>query len=141
MICTPQTLAQTIDTARMYEATMEGAARRNRGQNRAPVYNSTSVKKVYSNFSPPTSFGNSNPHTLQPTRKLLSTTKMRARREKGLCYNCEEQFTPGHKCKQSHMFLLMTAEEESEYLTPDQNAFPIDEPPEQEVELSCHAMA
>lgn len=36
---------------------------------------------------------------------------MRARREKGLCYNCDELFTPSHKCKQSHMFFLMTAEE------------------------------
>lgn len=136
-IYTPPSLAQTIDTARMHEATMEGAAKRNRTQTRSSIYSPNVVRKGYSNPTTVTPEINSNPHTLQPTRKLLSTAEMRARREKGLCYNCEEQFTPGHKCKKSHMFFLMSEEEETEYMGATKSA----EPPEEVVELSFHAMA
>ena len=31
---------------------------------------------------------------------------MQARREKGLCYNCEEKFAPGHRCKTQHIYML-----------------------------------
>jgi len=30
--------------------------------------------------------------------KHLFEAEMRARREKGLCYNCDEKFTRGHRC-------------------------------------------
>ena len=39
-----------------------------------------------------------------PTIKRLTPAEARARREKGLCYNCDEQYTPGHRCK-IHTFL------------------------------------
>ncbi|KAL2245946.1 UNVERIFIED_CONTAM: Retrovirus-related Pol polyprotein from transposon 17.6 [Sesamum indicum] len=32
-------------------------------------------------------------------RRLLTEDEMRARRERNLCYNCDEVFVPGHKCK------------------------------------------
>ncbi|CAA0828937.1 Unknown protein, partial [Striga hermonthica] len=32
--------------------------------------------------------------------------EMQRRREKGLCYSCNEKFTPGHKCKGKEVFLL-----------------------------------
>ncbi|KAJ1375604.1 Aspartic peptidase domain superfamily [Sesbania bispinosa] len=35
---------------------------------------------------------------------------MAARREKGLCFNCDERFRPGHKCRSK--FLLMIADDE-----------------------------
>ncbi|KAK8936216.1 hypothetical protein KSP39_PZI014037 [Platanthera zijinensis] len=34
-----------------------------------------------------------------PYRRRLSRPEMDARRAKGLCFNCEEQFTPSHRCK------------------------------------------
>lgn len=33
---------------------------------------------------------------------------MAARREKGLCYNCDESFVPGHKCKQLISYMILT---------------------------------
>lgn len=65
---------------------------------------------------------------------------MRARREKGLCYNCDEQFLPGHRCKKSHMFFLMTEEEEAEYVTQTHNEIDGLVPQEPEVEISFNAM-
>ncbi|GMJ09877.1 hypothetical protein HRI_004656900 [Hibiscus trionum] len=42
--------------------------------------------------------------SLQPRR--LSAAEVQLRREKGLCFYCDEKFTPGHKCKSPQLFLL-----------------------------------
>ena len=31
---------------------------------------------------------------------------MQSRREKGLCFNCDEKFAPGHKCKIKQLYVL-----------------------------------
>ena len=36
----------------------------------------------------------------------LSPTQMEERRRKGLCFNCDEKFQPGHQCKSTKLFLL-----------------------------------
>ncbi|CAA0816868.1 Unknown protein, partial [Striga hermonthica] len=36
----------------------------------------------------------------------LTDEEMQQRREKGLCYSCNEKFTPCHKCKGKEVFLL-----------------------------------
>jgi len=36
---------------------------------------------------------------------------MQARRDKGLCYNCDDKYSPGHRCK-SRFFLLIHDDEE-----------------------------
>ena len=41
---------------------------------------------------------------------------MQARREKGLCYNCDERFGLGHRCKRQQMFLLETMDDMVEHL-------------------------
>ncbi|KAG8372812.1 hypothetical protein BUALT_Bualt12G0106000 [Buddleja alternifolia] len=40
---------------------------------------------------------------------------MRARREKNLCYNCDEVFVPGHRCKLRQVYMIMSQEEEEAY--------------------------
>lgn len=32
--------------------------------------------------------------------------EMKERRSKGLCYNCDEKFTPGHKCRTQTLYLI-----------------------------------
>ncbi len=62
---------------------------------------------------------------------------MQARRDKGLCYNCDEKFAPRHRCKTQQVFLLETIvddgalehdEQDQEYL--------ISQP-----EISLHALS
>ena len=36
--------------------------------------------------------------------KRLTQSEMQARRDKGLCYNCDERFAPGHRCKKQQSF-------------------------------------
>lgn len=38
--------------------------------------------------------------------KKLSTSQLQEQREKGLCYNCNEKFLPGHKCKGKDFLLV-----------------------------------
>ncbi|CAA0811047.1 Unknown protein, partial [Striga hermonthica] len=44
--------------------------------------------------------------------RRLTNKEMQRRREKGLCYSCNEKFTPGHRCKGKEVFLLEFEEEE-----------------------------
>ncbi|OMO87973.1 Retroviral aspartyl protease [Corchorus olitorius] len=48
----------------------------------------------------------------QPTIKRLTPTRMQARRAKGFCYNCDEQYKAGHKCRTA-LFLLLQTEEDA----------------------------
>ncbi|XP_011078981.1 uncharacterized protein LOC105162605 [Sesamum indicum] len=54
--------------------------------------------------------------------KRLSPAKMQARRAKGLCFNCDEKFYSGHRCRPKQ-FLLLLADE--------------DAPPASSVSLDC----
>ena len=38
--------------------------------------------------------------------KRISAAQMEERKKKGLCYNCDDKWAPGHKCKQASLFLL-----------------------------------
>ena len=42
--------------------------------------------------------------------KKISPAQMEERKKKGLCYNCDEKWAPGHKCKSAMLFLLDSAE-------------------------------
>ncbi|PIN00381.1 hypothetical protein CDL12_27116 [Handroanthus impetiginosus] len=48
-------------------------------------------------------------------RRLLTAAEMKARREKNLCYNCDDLHTPSHRCKQRQIFMMMSEEEEDAY--------------------------
>ncbi|PIN17346.1 hypothetical protein CDL12_10004 [Handroanthus impetiginosus] len=50
-----------------------------------------------------------------PVRRLLTAEEMKTRREKNLCYNCDKIYTPGHRCKQRHVYMMMTAAEKDAY--------------------------
>ena len=43
--------------------------------------------------------------TASPMKKL-TCKEMQNRRTQGLCFNCDEKFTPGHRCKGSQLLLL-----------------------------------
>lgn len=54
----------------------------------------------------------SNPHRPEnpTTFKKLTNTEIQAKREKGLCYNCDDKFTIEHKCKNKELHLLVIRE-------------------------------
>lgn len=36
----------------------------------------------------------------------LSPTQMKERRDKRLCYNCDDKWAPGHKCRVAKLFIM-----------------------------------
>lgn len=44
---------------------------------------------------------------------------MKERRDKGLCYNCEEKWNPSHKCKSPKLYLMQGSELFSEEKSDD----------------------
>ncbi|CAA0830138.1 Unknown protein, partial [Striga hermonthica] len=73
--------------------------------------------------------------------RRLSLEEVKRQREKGLCFKCEEKFTPGHQCKQAFVI---------EVANPDDEEAEVEEEPHQEdeieafseePEISMHAMA
>lgn len=52
-----------------------------------------------------------------PAYKRFMTAELRVRREKGLCYYCDEKYNPQHRCK-ADCFLLVGQEEIEEILQP-----------------------
>ena len=64
---------------------------------------------------------------------------MQARREKGLCYNCDERFGPGHRCKRQQIFLLETMDDTAEHL--ETMELVQGEEEQSTLEISLHALS
>ncbi|XP_068639378.1 uncharacterized protein [Aristolochia californica] len=105
-------------------------------QNRKPVWPAgKTTSGGSSNPSPCCSSPPSHPKTpqaQQPTIKKLTGPEMEARKEQGLCFNCDEHYTRGHRCKKRFWVEL---EEEDEEEAP-----PVEEVATDEPEVSIHAI-
>lgn len=111
----PTTLNQTFYMAKMQYSIIESNSKRTRVLSRTYSYGNTSYfsSSKDSNSTEPNQQISTSVASIKPnfviTNKVviiniepinrLSYTKIRARRGKGLCYNCNEMFKPGHKCK------------------------------------------
>nr|GEV07196.1 hypothetical protein [Tanacetum cinerariifolium] len=74
----------------------------------------------------------------KPIRRL-SNNEARKRREKGLCYYCDDKYTPGHKCSKPQFCMIGDAEEtENENPTNDALETQADEV---QGEISFHAIS
>lgn len=114
----------------------------------------SALQRSRSNFVPFRNTGSHNPPVIPAPRttpiKHLSETEMRVRRDKGLCYNCDEKWSRGHRCVQQKLYLLDvdSPPELEEYVdaqeTVDDEVEPHQpEPPSPEAppEISVHALA
>ncbi|GAU26218.1 hypothetical protein TSUD_354400 [Trifolium subterraneum] len=54
------------------------------------------------------------PPKSSPAIKRLSPDELQARREKGLCYNCDEKYQRGHRCKRLFHLLIVEPDEPSD---------------------------
>ncbi|KAF2299218.1 hypothetical protein GH714_030990 [Hevea brasiliensis] len=69
-----------------------------------------------------------------PPMKRLTWDEMQKRRAQGLCFNCDEKFTSGHRCKGPQLLILDGGTEESD--TDEQNDLGVLQP-----EISLHALS
>lgn len=46
--------------------------------------------------------------------RRLSDAELQSKREKGMCYRCDDKWSVGHKCKRKELSVLLTCEGEEE---------------------------
>ncbi|GJW92902.1 transposon ty3-G gag-pol polyprotein [Tanacetum coccineum] len=132
----PRQLVDAIGVARVVEEKFN-LQRRVVSGTRSPGFNTT----PRSSSSP----GLLGPAPAQPLAlpaptpiRRLSNTEARARREKGLCYYCDEHYTPGHKCSKPQLFMISDIQEIEE----GQHEEPmVQQPDETPAEISFHAIS
>ncbi|OIS98942.1 hypothetical protein A4A49_60795, partial [Nicotiana attenuata] len=111
-----QSIANETDD--ISERHMKGPVRpalANKGLPLLPSPNSSSY------HNPSASFSN-NPSSqalAKPPIKRLTHAEIQSRRERDLCYYCEEKFTAGHKCKSPPQLLLLTDGSDMEPILPE----------------------
>jgi len=81
----------------------------------------------------------------------LSPVQMKERRARGLCYNCDEKWGSGHKCKSARLCIMECEDSDGEELQPIQQPRLLEEAdslsggsevnPETAPEISIHALA
>lgn len=135
----PKTLDQALKLARFYEHSMPSTAKKS-----VAVGNSYK-SNISTSYSPKTQVlselsGNNKSSMLTQTKPTeVVTTKPRPltysqreeRRQKGLCFYCDEKFSKGHECKKPQNFLMVAElEEAAEYNGPPK----YDEGPDDEKE-------
>ena len=82
------------------------------------------------------------------TYKRLTQAEMASRRERGLCYNCDERYGPNHRCR-GKFFLLIASEDDDHPpgppdppTPPSPLPSPTDQPPTPlSAQLSLHALS
>ena len=65
---------------------------------------------------------------------------MDERREKGLCFNCDNKYSKGHNCTEKKLFYI-DCEEEEEQEHEEEEVKPTQEIEETTPTISCHALA
>ncbi|MCH87619.1 hypothetical protein A2U01_0008493, partial [Trifolium medium] len=117
---TPSTLVQAVAIARLYEDKFNPVPKpsqfhhpRNKNFTPNPSTNPSPTKKPPLLPTP-----NIKPQN-QPQRtiKHISPAEMQLRREKGLCYYCDDKFSHQHRCPNKHLMLLQL--DDVEDLDPD----------------------
>lgn len=76
-------------------------------------------------------------NTSQFPIKKLTQREMEARKEKGLCFNCDEKYIRGHRCQRRQLFLFIADDDEEE----ENESVPQELPEEgiEEFQISMHA--
>jgi hypothetical protein len=108
----PMSLSHAISLAKLHE----DKANDNQHINRHPLQTTLAGVSLSSRplFRPTQPLPQ--PSTPQKTAtpiKRLSPQELQARREKGLCYNCDDKYVQGHRCKRSFHILIANPEHAS----------------------------
>ncbi|XP_026415875.1 uncharacterized protein LOC113311250 [Papaver somniferum] len=144
---TPSTLQQTIFLARRQECIMDRNAkdqpkyshRFNSGSKTLIVPNKPSVLSPL--VTTPIVTSPTTSPKLQPVKKL-TYADMRAKREKGLCYNCDELYTKGHKCNKQQLYMIVADDEDAVHSGEmGEGSSPQIVELEEYMEISVHALA
>ncbi|CAA0265790.1 unnamed protein product [Arabidopsis thaliana] len=100
----PTTMRAVIKLARLRDEQIQ--KQRRSFTPRPPLQSNTTRPPLQSNTNP-------SPVTAA-TPKRLRWDEMKRKRSLGLCFRCDERYTPGHKCKTSQLLLMLGTDAEDE---------------------------
>ncbi|KAL5556185.1 hypothetical protein UlMin_038421, partial [Ulmus minor] len=138
----PRTLADTIGMARLIEERNQ-LQRKPTQQNRflpASLTPKASPNPTAGVLGPPPTQRMNQSSNAQPaTFRRITNQEARERREKGLCYYCDEKFVAGHRCERPQLFMI----EDSLHMNTEdvEGTHPEQEHHEVMPEVSFHAIA
>ncbi|XP_040868642.1 uncharacterized protein [Glycine max] len=104
----PQSLTQAVSFARLHEEKLMDGRRQNTRIAKLP---SPQPSSPAMSLEPSLPQGTIKPSSSAIPFKRLSPSELALRHEKGLCFNCDEKFSRGHKCTPS-LFLFVTNDNE-----------------------------
>ncbi|XP_060202731.1 uncharacterized protein LOC132631149 [Lycium barbarum] len=146
----PKTLSEVYKTARMQEAYLAAIRMGGTGVQVQPANRRYTDHRFSSKpplLSTPAT-GNAVPYK-GINRRTLSVEEMNEKRAKGLCYFCNEKYTPGHKCKNLKQLYLLELEEtipvveepiEDEVMKVEDQGLEVQAHSLQQMEISVHAL-
>ncbi|KAH9680798.1 hypothetical protein KPL71_026691 [Citrus sinensis] len=94
----PKTLKEAISLARMRYEQLQ----RQKRLMRSPIFSCSPPPQIFNNRASPA----------VPIKKL-SWEEMQRQRAQGLCFNCNDKFTAGHKCTKAQLLILEAEDEEN----------------------------
>lgn len=119
----PSSLLRAVSLARLFDdkGTVPLSVPRFKPSYSSPL--SSVPKSGTNNFPPPTNSTKGTLPPLLPTPpskplppiKKMSTAEMQLRRDKGLCYTCDDKFTWNHKCPNKQYFILQMDDEDDDH--------------------------
>ncbi|KAJ1704357.1 hypothetical protein LUZ63_004136 [Rhynchospora breviuscula] len=129
----PIDLHDAFSLARLHEAQIAELSYNRMAQPKQPIY-TTSTTKISAMEAPLVA------HT-QPRIpvKCLTADEMQQRRQAGLCFNCDEKFVRGHKCKGRATLLYLEGTEDEPELE-NQYTLPLTDLDQPETEISLNAL-
>jgi hypothetical protein len=125
----PRTLRATIKFARMREDELNHMNK--------PMYSDISKYSPKPPWESSPTTTPPSPKTTGSQVKKLSWDEMQQRREKGLCFNCNEQYTPGHRCAVSRLFIIEAEADDND--SPEGEAIPDEDDDSRNPTISLHA--
>ncbi|XP_052299962.1 uncharacterized protein LOC127903656 [Citrus sinensis] len=137
----PRTLVDAIGVARLVE---EQNLLQRKARTSYPFQTTTVMPRTMPNTTasvlglPPTQKNQNSSNTPISFRRITNQ-EARERREKGLCYYCDEKFVPGHRCERPQLFMIEDSPQFN--CTNDEDAQHVPEHYEVIPEVSFHAIA
>ncbi|KAL5759632.1 hypothetical protein ACOSQ2_018470 [Xanthoceras sorbifolium] len=146
----PSDLKTAIHLARLLEAAIEPKRNKPWVQKTSNYNSSTSTpnqtlaktQNTYQNTHP-TSINTALKSTEPIPIKRLTQAEMKTRRDKGLCYNCDEPYTYGHQCTKKRLYMLMGEDEEDQEIDTEIEEVQEESVPEickEKMSISHHAL-
>jgi hypothetical protein len=128
----PQSLQDAYALARHFEAALPDTTDRQR--RRPPWFSQPSHNPPTEGLQqhPPSQNSASDSRPQQHHRQRLSSAELRQRIDKGLCWHCDEKYTPGHRCR-ARLYCLTGHEDSDDDF---EDCFPDSDEPHEQGKLS-----